>query len=116
MKPKNIFIHVIESAKRNYLSQLGKNGKAWESGFWPLPEDIAKNLIGGSIFFHEKKSGPSFCSGIILDCRIHSRGEWKGQVIIQFEYLANHRQVWVDAKGWRQNMKIVHECPRLSLI
>jgi hypothetical protein len=66
-----------------------------------------KKLIGGSIFFHEKKSTPAYSKGIILDYRIQETGEWKGMIIFKFEYLDNHRRVWTDGKGWRQNMKVV---------
>ncbi|MEI6165753.1 MAG: hypothetical protein WCS52_01020 [bacterium] len=106
MKPEIKCIHVIEHDKRNYLSQLGAAGKVWESGFWPLTEADAKPLIGGSIFFHKKKSGPSFCGGLILDCRIRSSGEWAGLVIFTFEYRDDHGNVWTDDKGWKKDMKI----------
>jgi hypothetical protein len=107
MKTENKCIHVIECDEKNYLSQLGGTGNVWESGFWPLPEADGEKLVGGSIFFHKKKSAPSFCGGIILDCRIRSSGEWAGQVIFKFEYLADHRNIWTDAKGWKKDMKIV---------
>jgi len=107
LNPKRKRIHLIERNYRNYLSQRGTDGKEWESGFWSLPEDKAKKLIGGTILFHKAKSTPSFSGGIILDCRIHDRGEWKGKVIFKFEYQTNHRNIWVDGRGWRRDTKIV---------
>ena len=89
------------------MKGIGQDGKEWESGFWSIPEDVAKKLIGGLILFHEGKSTPSYSSGVILDYRIQEAGEWKGMVIFKFEYLDNHRRVWTDGKGWRQNMKVV---------
>ena len=86
---------------------MGQDGKKWESGFWSLPEDTAKKLIGGSILFHEKKSTPSYSSGIILDYRIQETGEWEGLVIFKFEVLDNHKRTWTDGKGWKQDIKVV---------
>jgi hypothetical protein len=107
MKPENQRIHLIARGYRNFLSQMGQDRKKWESGFWALSVDTAKKLIGGSILFHEKKSTPSYARGIILGYRIQEAGEWKGMVIFKFEFLDNHRQVWTDGKGWKQDMKIV---------
>jgi len=107
MNPKSKRIHLIETDYRNYLCRLNPDSQVWESGFWSLPEDKAQKLIGGSILFHRSKITPSFCGGLILDCRTRERGEWKGQVIFKFEYLDNQRHVWTDGKGWRQDMKIV---------
>jgi len=104
MKPKGKRIHLMERVSR--MVRLNPDGEEWESGYWPLSEPQARQLIGGSILFHKKQKEPSFFGGIILNYRIQDKGEFKGRVIFKFQYQADHRNVSADRKGWRQEMRI----------
>ena len=39
----------------------------FRSGVWDFSIDEARGLIGGSIFFHERKSDPSYLGGSVTD-------------------------------------------------
>jgi len=105
MPPKSKRIHLIERVNR--LVRLSVDEPLWESGCWPLAESKAKQLLGGSILFHKKQREPSFFGGIIVNYRIEDKGQLKGRVIFTFQYLADHKNVSVDSKGWSQAMKVV---------
>ena len=98
-------IHLIEKDGR--ITKV--EGQVWESGFWsiPFPEAKSKQLLGGSILFHKKKSEPSFFGGLILNYRIQENGEFKGRVIFTFEYRADHRGFIAEREGWSKDMKVV---------
>jgi len=104
MTIKSKRIHLIETDP-NRLTLLEKQD--WESGSWNLIEAKAKQLVGGSILFHKKKREPSFFGGVILNYRIQDKAVLKGQVIFKFQYLADHRNVATDNKGWSGDMKVV---------
>jgi hypothetical protein len=80
-------IHLIENADN--FTKL--RDKVWESGWWVLTEDEAKKLIGGHIYFHRKKSEPSFYGGVIFE----------------FEYRDACRGIKADRCGWSMEKKIV---------
>ncbi len=75
-------IHLIENADN--FTKL--RDKVWESGWWVLTEDEAKKLVGGQIYFHRKKSEPSFYGGSIRSFRIKQEDPHRGSVIFEFEY------------------------------
>lgn len=105
MTIKSKRIHLIERDNRiTRLEALGAH--VWESGYWLLPEPKAKSLLGGSILFHKKRNDPSYFGGIILNYRLHDKGQLKGRVIFTFEYRADHRMVLAD-RGWSKDIKIV---------
>lgn len=105
MPPKTKRIHLVE--RDNRMIRLVPDGQIWESGYWTLPEDKAKQLLGGSILFHKKPLEPSFFGGLILNFRIQDKGEWKGRIIFTFEYRADHRNILAERGGWSQEMKVV---------
>ena len=73
-------IHLIEND--NNFTKL--RDKVWESGCWVIGEDEAKKLIGGNIFFHRKKSEPSFYGGSIRSYRVKEEDPLKGSIIFEF--------------------------------
>jgi hypothetical protein len=72
-----------------------------------LTEDEAKKLIGGHIYFHRKKSDPSFYGGSIRSFRIKQEEPHMGSIIFEFEYREACRGIKVDKLGWSQERKIV---------
>ena len=107
MPPKSKRIHLVDRA--NSLVRLTTEGQVWESGYWAVPEATAKSLLGGSILFHKKRQEPSFFGGLILNYRLHDKGQSKGQVIFTFEYRADHRGVMAEAGGWSKDVKVVRD-------
>jgi hypothetical protein len=96
-------IHLIENAD-NFIKL---RDKVWESGWWGLTEDEAKKLIGGHIYFHRKKSEPSFYGGSIRSFRIKQEEPHLGTIIFEFEYREACRGIKADKLGWSQERKIV---------
>lgn len=47
--------------------QKNEANPCYTSKAWVLSEDAARQLIGGTVFFHETKSHPSYFGGVI-DC------------------------------------------------
>lgn len=104
MPPKNKRIHLVEPKSR--MVRLSAEGQLWESGHWALPEEQAKQLTGGSILFHKKKAAPSFFGGTIAGYRIEPKGSQKGRVIFTFKFMADHRNVVSDNRGWSKDVKV----------
>ncbi|HEX7538758.1 MAG TPA: hypothetical protein VF358_00515 [Syntrophales bacterium] len=96
-------IHLIENADN--FTKL--RDKVWESGWWVLTEDEAKKLVGGHIYFHRKKSEPSFYGGAIRSFRIKQEDPHMGSVIFEFEYRDACRGIKADRCGWSMEKKIV---------
>jgi len=96
-------IHLIE--KLNYIKFL--NDHEWESGWWAIPEQTAKALIGGLIFFHEEQKKPSHFGGKILDYRIETDGEYEGRILFRFESLQECKNVKTSSDGWSFEKKII---------
>lgn len=96
-------IHLIENA--NNFTKL--RPRVWESGWWLLDEEDAKKLVGGRIFFHRKKTEPSFYGGSIRSYRVKEEEPHKGSIIFEFEYDDGFRGVKADKTGWFKERKIV---------
>jgi hypothetical protein len=96
-------IHLIENADN--FTKL--RDKVWESGWWVLTEDEAKKLVGGQIYFHRKKSEPSFYGGSIRSFRIEQEDPHRGSIIFEFEYRETCRGIKADKCGWSLEKKIV---------
>jgi len=96
-------IHLIENADN--FTKL--RDKVWESGWWVLTEDEAKKLVGGQIYFHRKKSEPSFYGGSIRSFRIKQEDPHRGSIIFEFEYREACRGIKADKCGWSLEKKIV---------
>ena len=57
-------IHLIERTDK--VRKVERSGNEWESGNWPIPEETAKKLVGGSLYLHRGKQQPSHFGGQIL--------------------------------------------------
>lgn len=76
------------------------------SGFWSLAEATANKLIGGSIFFHEHRTGPSFFGGVIKSVVKVDQGLYPGRIIFIFKVDQACRGITTSQDGWSQEMKI----------
>jgi len=63
-------------------------------------------LIGGDIFFYEKRSEPSFFGGIIEDIKVIEEDPWKGRIIFIFRSSNGHKEKRTSKSGWSMEMKI----------
>jgi hypothetical protein len=95
-------IHLIQAA--NNFVKLPDN--AWESGPWQLNEIQAEKLAGGEIYFHKKRTEPSFYGGTILGYRVDQDGESQGGIIFKLQYSPSCRNVSTDKTGWSKGAKI----------
>jgi hypothetical protein len=96
-------IHLIEKAD-NFIKL---REKIWECGSWKLDEDKAKKLVGGHIYFHKKRTEPSFYGGSILGYRVKPDEPNLGNIIFEFEYSSSCRGIKTDKLGWSIEKKIV---------
>jgi len=99
-------IHILEPL--NNFVKLQDQG--WESGWWSVDENKAKELVGGQIYFHKKLQEPSFFGGIITGYRIEQEVQHQGSVVFTLQYNAECRNVKTDKHGWSKKTKIIsHE-------
>ncbi len=96
-------IHIVEPLNNFVKLQ----DKGWESGWWNLDEDKAKELVGGEIYFHKKQQEPSFFGGTIMGYRIEQDIQYQGRIVFTFKYNAACRDVKTDKHGWSKKMKII---------
>ena len=99
-------VHIVEPLN-NFVKLQDKE---WESGWWNMEENKAKELVGGQIYFHKKILEPSFFGGIITGYRIEQDEQHQGCIVFTIEYSAECRNVKTDKHGWSKKMKIIsHE-------
>jgi hypothetical protein len=98
-------IHVLEPGNRF----TKREDDLWECGWWKLKEEKVQELIGSEIYFHKKRSEPSFYGGTIRGYHIEQEGPCQGQVVFQFQFQQTCRNIKTDGKGWSSEMKIVKE-------
>jgi len=96
-------IHILE--KLNNFVKLPD--KEWESGWWNIDEDKAKELIGDEIYFHKSQQEPSFFGGVITGYRIEQDVPNLGCIVFRLQYDAKCRNVKTDKHGWSKKMKII---------
>jgi hypothetical protein len=94
-------IHLIQNNPELPPKPISPGSQTYESGFWALPIEQAKSLIGGNIFLHETQLSPSFFGGAIKDCWLQQAGEWKNRVVFKFDALASHKGIRpINPEGW----------------
>jgi len=96
-------IHLVEQVN-NYFKM---RDNMWESGWWALDEDKAKELIGGHIYFHKTQQESSFYGGTVTGYRVEQDGQNRGKIVFSLEYSAACRNVKTGKDGWSKKMKIV---------
>jgi hypothetical protein len=85
------------------------DGNLWESGFWPVPTETARRLVGCSIYFHKKPTVPSFFGGRIVDFRVveEEDDEHTGMIVFNFEFSAEYRNVPTTRTGWSKDVQVI---------
>ncbi len=96
-------IHVLEPLN-NFVKLQDEE---WESGWWSMDENKAKELVGGEIYFHKKLLEPSFFGGRITGYRIEQDGHHQGSIVFTLQYNEECRDVKTDKYGWSKKMKII---------
>lgn len=94
-------IHLIAKKQLNVHPVRGSDGE-WESGYWPVTEERAKELVGAKLYLHEMQSGPSYFGGTVLSYRVSDEGD--GRYIFRFKFDAACKGN-VSPRGWSQEMK-----------
>ena len=49
-------IHLVE--RSDHVRKTDRTSNEWESGYWPLSEETAATLVGGSLLLHRNKQQP----------------------------------------------------------
>jgi hypothetical protein len=102
-----VAIHLIENDDRFCAIDFAND--KWESPYWAVGEDVAKDLKdGGDIYFHKAQNAPSFFGGRVFDYRKQPDGQWAGRIIFLFVADVDHKNVKAQGR-WSQEKKIVRE-------
>jgi hypothetical protein len=75
------------------------------SGYWLIAEAKAKNLIGENIFFHKRKTEPSFFGGVIKCAVKVDQGMYPGRTIFIFKSDQACIGITTPPDGWAQEKK-----------
>jgi hypothetical protein len=89
------------------VRKTDKDKNEWESGSWPVPEEVAQKLVGGSLYLHRGKQHPSHFGGQILSYRVEQSGPEAGLVVFTLRASVDGKGVKTDRKGWTKDQKIV---------
>jgi len=98
-------IHLIE--KENLISRVSGSQTEYESGYWALSEQEARELVGAHIYFHERQIEPSFYGGLITGFRVQRSEPYTGRIVFRFEPKSECRGVRAGRNGWQYEKKIV---------
>lgn len=100
-------IHLIQKdpALRPWPKQKGSH--EYESGFWDISPERARQAKEAEIYFHDKQAGPSFFGGRITDFRVKADNPWAGRIIFSFEASRDFKGKKTGRDGWSMEMKFV---------
>ena len=98
-------IHFIE--RGDNLNCVDAEQHEWESGYWKVSEDSAKQLIGGELYLHRAQHKPSFFGGQILSYRVQSGGPDDGRMVFRFRAAIEFKGKTTEKAGWGNEKKIV---------
>ena len=98
-------IHLIE--KDNRLTRIDKTKQQWQSGYWKLSEQVAKDCDGGEIYLHKAQSKPSYFGGLIDDYHVQEDGPYQGRIVFTFTASMQYNNVKTSTEGWGMEKKIV---------
>jgi hypothetical protein len=103
-------VHFVE--RTDNVRKIDPSRNEWESGAWPLTEQVAQKLVGGVLYLHRTKLASSHFGGEIIDYRIEQSGqEPVGRVVFKLRAKADCKGVKIQAKGWSKDCKIVWDAP-----
>ena len=102
-------IHIVE--RTDTVRKIDKDKNEWETGNWPVSEDAAQKLVGGSLFLHRSKQQPSHFGGQILSYRVEQSGPAAGLVVFKLLASMDCKGVKTERKGWIKDQKIFADTP-----
>jgi hypothetical protein len=105
-------IHFVE--RTDNVRKTDKSKNEWESGYWPLAEEIAQKLVGSTLYLHRTKLTPSHFGGDILDYRVEQSGAEAGRIVFKLRAKADCKGVKIEGKGWSNDCKIVWDTPPVA--
>jgi hypothetical protein len=97
-------IHFVE--RTDNVRKTDRNRNEWESGCWPVSEETAQKLIGGTIYLHRSKQQPSHFGGEILSYRVEPSDTQAPCVVFTLRADADCKGIKTDRKGWSKDLKI----------
>ena len=97
-------IHFVE--RTDNVRKTDRTRNEWESGCWPVSEETAQKLIGGTIYLHRSKQQPSHFGGEILSYRVEQADTPAACVVFTLRADADCKGVKTDRKGWSKDLKI----------
>ncbi len=92
-------VHFVE--RKNNVRRLPDG--TWESGFWVVSEERARQLIGGDLYLHSGQKEPSHFGGQILGYRVHHDAvdsEIDGRLVFQLMPTPAHKGVLAAGARW----------------
>ena len=98
-------IHLIE--KDNRITRADKSSQQWQSGYWKLTEQVAKELVGGELYLHKAKRKASYFGGVIDHYHVQTEGPFKGRIVFTFTASMQFKNVKTSFEGWGMEKKIV---------
>lgn len=102
-------MHVLERV--DSVRKLDRSKNEWESGYWDMPEETAKKLIGSVLYFHRGKLQASHFGGSILSYRVEESGPKAGRIVFMLRADADRKGKKTDGKGWSKDYKIYWDVP-----
>ncbi len=101
-------IHIIKNDPRlPQIRPVQPGSDVFTSGRWVVSQETANALIGGTIYFHDAQSKPSFFGGLILGAERIEEGEAAGRFIFKFKSDPACKGISTPRNGWAQEMKII---------
>jgi len=98
-------IHLVE--RSDNVRKIDKSRNEWESGYWPLTEELAQKLVGSTLYLHRTKMTPSHFGGEIIDFRVEESAPHAGRIVFKLRAKADCKGVTIEGKGWTKDCKIV---------
>src|SRR4051812_22474692 len=101
-------IHIVKNDPNlPQIKPVHPGSDVYTSGYWKVPEEAARELIGGKIYFHERQADPSFHGGTITAIEKINEGERAGRIVFTFQFERECRGVTTSPDGWMREKKIV---------
>jgi hypothetical protein len=98
-------VHLVERLDR--VRRIDRDRMEWESGYWAMPEETAKQLVGGDLYLHRAQSEASHFGGKILSYHVEPSGPEVGKIVFQIQFGLAYRGVKAGRGGWGNEKKFV---------
>jgi len=102
-------IHLIQKDSKLTPTPVDGSTGLYKSGFWKVSPQKAESLLGGKIYFHEKRATPSFFGGTIVDFYIQESDPWKDRIVFRFQPDRTCKGVKSGSDGWSMEKKYVSD-------